>query len=123
MDRAVSSTGFPGCIVQARFCWARWGRRVARGVVCAICALGGIAGWDPGIRAVGSDPQELRKQASWSWPDPVQVRGQLEQWIDSSISGELQREAREEAASIVAQRGVLLHEAVMQVAGLLPWSR
>jgi hypothetical protein len=60
----------------------------------------------------------LRKQASWSWPDPVKVRGQLEQWIDSSTSGDTQREAREEAASIIAQRGVLLHEAVMQVAGM-----
>ena len=125
MDRVGSSAELPERKLPAQRLPARngrarsrWGRSAARGIFFAICVLWGIDGWDRTSRVVGSDPQELRKQASWSWPDAVKVRGQLEQWIDSATSGDSQREAREEAASIVAQRGVFLHEAVMQVAGL-----
>jgi len=122
LDRAVSSTELPALERElpaperlARACRTLG---LAPGAILAVCAIGAIASWAGTSCAIGSDPQELRKQASWSWPDAMKVRGQLEQWIESGTSGDSQREAREEAASIVAQRGVLLHEAVMQVAGL-----
>ncbi|MFN9852783.1 MAG: hypothetical protein ACK57P_13285, partial [Planctomycetota bacterium] len=45
--------------------------------------------------AVASDPQELRKQASWNWPPATQWRTSFDAWIDRALSGETQRDARD----------------------------
>jgi hypothetical protein len=80
-------------------------------MVSAILCTGWMA-----IVGIGSDPQELRKQASWAWPDSSKIRGLLEPWIETSISGEAQREARDDASGLGSLRGIALHEALLQVA-------
>jgi hypothetical protein len=77
----------------------------------AILALGWLV-----VSCFGSDPLELRKQASWGWPETPKVRGQLEEWIDVSAQGDIQREARQDAGTIGPMRGIALHEAVMEIA-------
>jgi hypothetical protein len=74
-----------------------------------------VVGW-LAMTAWASDPVELRKQASWGWPDGNKLRVQFEPWIESSLTGESQREVRDEASLLSSLRGIELHEALLEIA-------
>jgi hypothetical protein len=63
-----------------------------------------------------TDPQELRKQASWNWPDANRFRTSFEEWIDRSLKEDAKREARDAATALSTKRGITLHEAVLHLA-------
>lgn len=66
--------------------------------------------------AYSSDPQLLKKQATWAWPESSLVKQQFEDLIQSRLTGPEAAEARQLSQQSTSLRGVSLLEQVLALA-------